>query len=191
MTTENNETIPNQDDSLAFPIEKLTLRDKNVRSSLPDISDLVASIKTEGIIEPLIAVQQGDGTAQLIAGYRRYHAALQLKLTKVPVRMVSADEARRHRIALIENLQRADMNPMDRAVGINQMIAQEGIEQREAARKLGVSDGYISQHLALLRLPKKVQMAVRAGQIELAHARQLGRIKDEEKVMEFLRMKAL
>lgn len=186
MTTETTENVPVGDAKYEFPLANIVLREKNVRSNLPDISDLVASIKSEGIIEPLVGVLLSDGKLELVAGYRRYHAAQQLKLETVPVRTITGDNARRHRVALIENLQRVDMNPMDRAIGLNEMIANEGIEQREVARKLGVSDGYVSQHLALLKLPKKVQLAVRSGQIELAHARQLSRVKNEEKALEFL-----
>lgn len=176
------------EDALKFPFDKIVLRDKNIRSTLPDISELVASIKAEGILEPLIAVPLGDGTAQLVAGYRRYYAAMELKLAFVPVRQLPADENRRHRIALIENLQRSDMNAIDKAVAIAEMIEKEGIEQRHAAKMLGVSDGYISQHLTLLRLPKKIQAEVKSGKLELAHARQLARVKNEEQQLEFLKL---
>lgn len=82
------------------------------------------------------------------------------------------------------------MNAIDKAVAIAEMIEKEFIEQRQAAKMLGVSDGFISQHLALLRLPKKIQSAVKTGTLELAHARQLVRVKDEEKQAEFMKMAA-
>lgn len=196
MTTETTEVpeIPAEpppveiEDSLKFPFAKIVLRDKNVRSTLPEISELVASIKMEGILEPLIGVPLGDGTVQLVAGYRRYYAAQELKLEFVPVRQLPADENRRHRIALIENLQRADMNAIDKAVAISEMIDKEKCEQRWAAKLLGVSEGYISQHLTLLKLPKKIQGEVKSGKLELAHARQLARVKNEEQQLEFLKM---
>ena len=176
------------EDALKFPLNKIVLPPKNVRSTPLDVSDLVASIKAEGIIEPLIAVLQEDGTALLVAGHRRYAAAMELELTDVPVRMLTADENRRHRIAIVENLQREGMNPLDMAAAIFEMINKEGIEQRVVAAGLGVSEGFVSQHLTLLKLPKKIQAALRSGQIELAHARQLARVKDEEQALGFLKM---
>lgn len=169
-----------------FPLNKLVLQEDNVRSVLPDVTELADSIRAEGILEPLIAVPAGDGNAMLVAGFRRYHAAQQVGLTKVPVRLITADANRRRRVALIENLQRVDMNPLDKAIHITAMMENEFVEQKDVAKALGVSDGFVSQHLALLRLPKKIQVAVRNGDIELAHARQLTRVKDEEKALEFL-----
>lgn len=169
-----------------FPMADIVLPEKNVRATLPDVKELAASIKAEGIIEPLVGARLEDGfKVLLIAGHRRYYAAKELKLTSVPMRIVVADEARRHRMAIIENLQRADMNAMDKATSIAEMIEKESLEQKDAAIALGVSEGFISQHLALLRLPKKIQGAVRSGTLDMASARQLGRVKDEEKALEF------
>lgn len=175
------------EEGLRFPFDKLVVG-KNVRSTLPSVTDLVASIEREGILEPLLAVMQADGFAKVIAGHRRYHAAKALGMKFLPVRFIEADDDRSRRVALIENLQREDMNPLDKAQAIADMIASETMEQRHAAKALGVSDGFISQHLALLRLPKKAQAALRSGSLELAHARQLGRVKDEDAMMEFLKL---
>jgi ParB family chromosome partitioning protein len=178
---------------IAFPLTDIVLREKNVRTGdLPQMDEMTASIGDEGIIQPLTVVKVYDddgkwtGKAELDAGYRRYWAARGIGLKVVPVRFVNADEARKHRIAMIENLQRADMNGMDIAQGIKHMMDLEDMDQKTVASSLGVSEGYVSQHLALLKLPQKAQVAVRKGKLELTHARALGRLKDEETVLKLL-----
>jgi ParB/RepB/Spo0J family partition protein len=177
----------------AFPVGNIVLREENVRSEYTNMDESGASIEAEGILQPLTLValvnDQGEATGkgELVAGYRRYFAAQKASLTTVPVCFVDANEHRRHRLAMIENLQRVDMNPMDRATGIQKMQANEGIDQKGVARSLGVSEGYVSQHLALLKLPSKVQTALRNGKLEMTHARTLGRLKDEELILGLLK----
>lgn len=178
---------------LEFPLNQIVLREKNIRSEYPKMDELGASISAEGIIEPLVverlinADKTPNGKAELIAGYRRYFAAKKLGMATVPVRFVNADETRKHRIAMIENIQRADMNPLDVAVGIRQMMDNEQLDQKSVAESLGVSDGYVSQHLSLLKLPPKAQRAVKSGQLEMTHARVLGRLKSPEAVLGLLK----
>lgn len=176
-----------------FPLADLVLREKNVRSGeLPNMEEMVASVRDEGIIQPLTVVKIYDdagkwtGKAELDAGYRRYWAARKIGLKAVPVRFINADENRKHRVALIENIQREDMNDMDIALGIKQMMDNESLDQKDVASSLGLSEGYVSQHLALLKLPQKAQVAVRKGKLEMTHARALGRLKDEETVLKLL-----
>lgn len=173
-------------------ITDVVLREKNVRTEYTDMDALAASIRAEGIIQSLTVVpilENGvrSGKFELIAGYRRYFAAKKAGLRTVPVRVVNADEHRRHRLAMIENLQRADMNPMDRALGIQKIMADEELDQKSAAESLGVSEGYVSQHLGLLKLPSKVQSAVRNNKLEMTHARALSRLKDEEAILGMLK----
>lgn len=181
------------DPILQFPIADIVLRTKNVRSEYTNMDELAASIRAEGIIQSLTLVPILDadgvrtGKAELIAGYRRYYAAKKVGLATVPAHLVNADESQRHRMAMIENLQRVDMNPMDRAQGIQKMIEDENLDQKSAAQSLGVSEGYISQHLSLLKLPTKVQGAVRNGKLEMTHARALGRLKEEEAILSMLK----
>lgn len=178
---------------LEFAIANIVLREQNVRSEYTNMDEMGASIRAEGIIQPLTVVPLLDdkgvqtGKGELIAGYRRYFAAKKAGLKTVPVRFVNADEHRRHRLALIENLQRVDMNPMDRALGIQKMMANEDLDQKSVAQSLGVSEGYVSQHLGLLKLPPKVQGAVRNNKLEMTHARALGRLKEEESILGLLK----
>jgi len=164
----------------------------NVRSDLGNISDLAASITSEGLIEPVIVTPMYDDTNKftgkygLSVGYRRYAAAKQAGLKEVPVRVMDLSDDKKLRVALIENIQREDMNPLDKARGIQMMLAQEGMDQKTAAKTLGVSEGFISQHLGLLKLPKQVQNAIKNEKIDFGQARLLAKIKDEEKMVDLL-----
>lgn len=178
---------------LEFPIAHIALREKNIRAEYTKMAELSASISAEGIIEPLVVERllnpdkTPSGKAELIAGYRRYFAAKKLGMATVPVRFINADEARKHRLAMIENIQREDMNPMDVAIGIRQMMDNEQLDQKSVAESLGISEGYVSQHLSLLKLPPKAQRAVKNGDIEMTHARALGRLKDPDSVLGLLK----
>lgn len=153
---------------------------KNVRTDLGNISDLMTSIETDGILEPLLGHEMPDGRIELIAGYRRFQAAKQLKLTTVPVNVLSAEDHPRTRIALVENMQREDMNALDKARGIQKLMEDQEVGQQEAARMLGVSSGFISQHLAVLGLPEDVQSGLETEDITIAHANQLNRLTHDD-----------
>jgi len=162
---------------------------RNDRTDLGNISDLAASIKKEGIIQPLVISDEPreDGKYELVAGYRRYNAAKMAGLKEVPVVSQSVDSLRRRRVQLIENLHREDMNPLDKANSIHKMMEEEKMEsQKEAAEALGLSAGAISQYMSLLNLPSKVQAAVKSGKVDFTVARELTRLKDEEKIVELL-----
>lgn len=168
---------------LEVPLGRIRVtRRGNVRSgSPPELSGLAASIRKEGVLEPLIASPAPDDPdlLDLIAGFRRFYAAERAGLATVPVRVVAADDKRALRLALIENIQRADMNPLDKARGIYQMLEQGDLDQKSAAEALGVSGGFVSQHLALLRLPVAVQQALARGLLDMSRARSLGRLPDD------------
>ena len=188
--------VKDQEKAIYFDLASLIPSKANVRgdSELPEMENLMKSIKAEGIIQPITACPAQDETGKAIegkytfvAGHRRYFAAKMLKLKTVPVRLVSADASRQHRMALIENLQREDMSPIDKALGIKKMIDDEWIDQKDIATALGVSPGFVSQHLALLKLPKQMQAALRSGKLELTQARHLGRIEDEEVMLTLMK----
>lgn len=165
----------------------------NIRKETPDVAGMKETIKRHGIIQPLLVRAHRDPAGDvvpdkydLVAGYRRYAAAKELHLAEVPVHFVDADDAKRHEMALIENLQRADMNPLEKAEGIQKMV-EGGMSQKEVAAALGMTEGFVSQHMALLKLPSKVKGAVQHGKIELSQARELYRLHDhEDKMLELL-----
>lgn len=175
-----------------LPLNQLVMGE-NIRNETPDIDGLAQTIKEVGVLQPIGVRVHRDAEGDVVPnkydvvfGFRRTLAAKAAHLKEVPVFFVDADDARRHMLAMIENLQRADMNPMEKAQGIQKMI-EGGLNQKEVAQRLGMTEGFVSQHLSLLKLPPKVKTAVTNGKIELSQARELNRLHDhEEKMLEFL-----
>lgn len=170
-----------------IPLADLLVNPDNIRGDVGDVSDLAQSIVTQGLLSPLLVTQlNGDGTYVVIAGNRRL-VALQLlaaKGTKVdPVPCVLHDsmaDAERIEKQLVENLQRAELNPMEEAKAYESLCFHFGLSQREAAEKVGVDQATISKRLALLRLPEAVQDAVARGKLPTAQAVLLAKLKDHE-----------
>lgn len=129
------------------------------------LAELAASIKQEGIIQPLIVGEADEkGKHPLIAGHRRYAAANLLKLKTLPVVMRSVN-GNAKAIAVIENLQREDLNPIDEANGFAQVMEVEGLNQKKLAERLGISTSQVSDRLKLLKLPEGVQEGIAGGKV--------------------------
>ena len=175
---------------LSIPLDKIVLSTKNIRTELPNASNLRASIETQGMLEPVLVRRLPDDKFELIGGFRRFMAIKQLKRTHIDASVIVATDKEVIRVQLIENLQREDMNPYDVANGIRDMIAVEEIDQKQAAVILGVTDGFISQHLSLLKMPKSVQKVVKNGQLGIGHVRVLGKLKNEETLEELVTLAA-
>jgi ParB/RepB/Spo0J family partition protein len=160
---------------------------KNVRGELGDLSKLKISIKAKGVLQPIIlSAEQQDGKWLLVAGYRRFAVAKELKLATVPAVYIAPADLAHLEAALIENMSREDMNAMDKARGLEQLIRVGVYDQKTAADIVGISEGAVSQLLSLLKLPAKIQKAVEMEKIEMSHARQLVRVKDTEDCLAFL-----
>jgi ParB family transcriptional regulator, chromosome partitioning protein len=137
----------------------------------PDaLRELADSIKEQGIVQPLI-VRERDGGLELIAGERRWRAAQSLGLAEVPVIVREADDRSVLELALIENLQRENLNPIEEAHGYSQLIEQFELKQEEVAMKVGKSRAAVANALRLLRLPPTVQGCVRDGRLSVGHAK--------------------
>ena len=134
------------------------------------LSELVESIRQHGIIQPLI-VRAIDGRHELIAGERRWRAAQEAGLNEVPVIIRSASDRDVLELSLIENLQRADLNPIEEAQGYSQLIEQFQLKQEEAAAKVGKSRALVANALRLLHLPPEIQAFVRDGRLSVGHAK--------------------
>ncbi len=134
------------------------------------LRELADSIKEQGIVQPLI-VRKRDGLLELIAGERRWRAAQLLGLAEVPVILRQADDRAVLELALIENLQREDLNPIEEAHGYAQLIEQFQLKQEEAAAKVGKSRAVVANALRLLKLPSEIQANVRAGRLSVGHAK--------------------
>ncbi|MBI2975269.1 MAG: ParB/RepB/Spo0J family partition protein [Deltaproteobacteria bacterium] len=137
------------------------------------INELAASIKTQGIIQPLIVTPAAGGRYELIAGERRLRASKAAGLSEVPVVIKNVDTEGMLEMSLIENIQREDLNPIEEASAIKELIEQFNYTQDEAATDLGKSRAAIANSLRLLNLPKIIQDDVASGRLSAGHARAL------------------
>lgn len=136
------------------------------------IEELAASIRSQGIIQPLVVRPQGDGF-ELIAGERRWRAAVRAGLNRVPVVIRNASDHEALQLALVENLQREDLNPIEEASGYRRLQEEFHWSQEEMAEKVGKSRPAIANSLRLLTLPTEVQQGVTAGKLPAGQARAL------------------
>ena len=150
------------------------------------IKELAESIKIHGIIQPLIVRKEGN-IYKIVAGERRYRASQVAGISKIPV-IVRDDITDRDaaEIALIENLQREDLNPVDEAMGYEKLISDFGITQEEAADRVGKSRSAVTNSLRLLKLPRTVIEALRDGSVSAGHARALIPLKNEDDITEMV-----
>jgi len=147
-----------------LPIEQLDPNPTQPRQAMGDLSELMASIAEKGIIEPLV-VRQRDSRFQIVAGERRYQAAVQLGLREVPVVIRDADDHEAIELALVENLQRKDLTPFEEADALQALGQRCGYTHDELARKLGKSRTAITESLALVKLPDEVRDLCRLADI--------------------------
>jgi ParB family chromosome partitioning protein len=146
------------------------------------IRDLAASIAQKGVLQPLIVTPATDGGYELVSGERRLRAARQVGLTTVPVIVRDVEERELLEIALIENLQREDLDPIEEATGYRQLIEEFGLTQTELATGLGKSRPAIANALRLLELPAEVQQLVQEGALSAGHARALLGLSDRSTI---------
>lgn len=136
------------------------------------LADLAASIKEHGIIEPIIVNPASDGY-QIVAGERRFRAAVIAGLRKVPALIRPCDSRQMRIMALVENLQREGLNPIEEARGYHDLISAESLTQEDVAQKVGKDRATVANALRLLRLPSEVQDFVRQGKLSAGHAKAL------------------
>ncbi len=144
------------------------------------IAQLADSIRDQGVLQPLLVVPASGGRYRIIAGERRYRASRMAGLETVPCIVKDIDVIRQMEIALIENLQREDLNPMEAARGIQALMKQCGYTQEKVSARLGKSRPAVANLLRLLSLPEEVTEMVRDGLISAGHARVLAGIRDPE-----------
>ncbi len=140
-----------------------------------DLDDLTASIREKGVVQPLLVRRVGDdrNAYEIIAGERRWRAAQRAGLHEVPVVVRDVDDREALELALIENVQRADLNPLEEAAGYRQLIAEHDYSQAQLAEVIGKSRPHISNTLRLLKLPDEVRRLVASGDLTAGHARAL------------------
>jgi ParB family transcriptional regulator, chromosome partitioning protein len=165
-------TAPATDDSNEISIDLIDPSSLQPRSVFDDVklNELAASISANGVVQPLLVRRRGE-RYELIAGERRWRAAQLAGLTKVPavIRNVSDDKVLE--LALIENIQREDLNPIEEARAYKKLIDTVGLTQEVVAERVGRDRSYVTNYLRLLRLPEDLQELLQAGRLSTGHAR--------------------
>ncbi len=134
------------------------------------LEELAASIREQGVMQPLIVRTAKDGY-EIIAGERRWRASKLAGLTELPVILREADDATVLELALVENLQRENLNPLEESLGFQQLIEQFGLTQEQAALKVGKSRAAVANALRLLKLPESIRTHLRQGRLSVGHAK--------------------
>lgn len=168
---------------LELPIAKVEPRLEQPRQYFDQeaLQDLADSIAQYGLIQPITVRKLDTGYYQIIAGERRWRAARLAGLKEVPVRVIEADDRRTAELALVENLQREDLNPIEEAKGYRTLMEEYGLTQEETAKSVGRSRPAVANALRLLSLSKPVLELLEKGELSAGHARALVPIQDGEK----------
>ena len=175
-----NELDEQESELRNLPITKVEPRLEQPRAVFDEqaLRELADSIAQYGLIQPITVRRLDSGYYQIIAGERRWRAARLAGLSEVPVRVIEADDRRAAELALVENLQREDLNPMEEARGYKALIEEYGLTQEDAAKSVGKSRPAVANAMRLLTLSPEVAELVEKGQLSAGHARALVPIAD-------------
>lgn len=156
-------------------IDKIKPNQKQPRTIFDDglIEELSQSIIALGVIQPITVREESDGSYTIISGERRYRASRIAGLEKVPVYIRKVDDEKMFEMALVENIQREDLNAMEVADGLNRLIDECGITQESLSSRIGKNRSTISNYIRLLKLPPEIQLALKNNLISMGHARSL------------------
>lgn len=175
-------TVDEQEKVISLRLTEIVPNREQPRKQFDEegISELAASITQHGLLQPLTVRPLADGTYQLVAGERRWRASRLAGLDEVPVIVREMSDREAAEIALIENLQREDLNPMEEAVGLSTLMETYGLTQEETAKAVSKSRPAVTNALRLLHLPAAVREMVGSGQISAGHAARILSFSDEE-----------
>jgi ParB family chromosome partitioning protein len=166
------------------PTEFLRPNPRNPRRTFieADLDDLVNSVREKGIIQPILVrnIPGMDDVFEIIAGERRWRAAQRASLHDVPIIIVEAGDKEALEIAIIENVQRSDLNALEEALGYEQLIAEYGYSQNDLSKIIGKSRSHIANTIRLARLPESVKAMLANGELTAGHGRALLSVKDPE-----------
>ena len=173
---------PGTDEMSTLPLSRIEPREDQPRDVFEEdsLQSLADSISRYGLLQPITVRYQDSGYYQIIAGERRWRAARLAGLTEVPVRIIEADDRTTAELALVENLQREDLNPIEEAKGYQSLINDFGLTQEEAAKSVGKSRPTVANALRLLSLSPDVLYLVETGELSAGHARALVSLQDPE-----------
>ena len=175
--------ISSPDEEMTFlPLSRIEPREEQPRNIFDEeaLQTLADSISRYGVLQPITVRLLDSGYYQIIAGERRWRASRMAGLTEVPVRIIEADDRTTAELALVENLQREDLNPIEEAKGYKTLIEDYGLTQEDAAKSVGKSRPAVSNALRLLNLSPEVLHLVETGDLSAGHARALLSIQNEE-----------
>ena len=180
-----------EDDSQKTPYKTLPLHKVEPNKSQPrqdfdeeELGALAESIRIHGVIQPLTVRQLDSGYYQIVAGERRWRASRMAGLTEIPAVVIEADDKKAMELALIENLQRQDLNPVEEALGYQSLMSDYGLTQEETSGRVGKSRSAVANALRLLNLSPSVLEKVRSGELSAGHARAVLSVKSEKKQQE-------
>ena len=165
-----------------LPIHKVEPNPNQPRQDFDpeELQALADSIANHGVVQPLTVREVANGYYQIIAGERRWRAARMAELREIPAVIIEADDRKVMELALIENLQRQDLNPVEEALGYQTLIQEHGLTQEDAAKQVGKSRPAVANALRLLNLSGKVLDMVRKGSLSAGHARAVLSLKSEK-----------
>lgn len=163
-----------------LPIDRIRPNPAQPRRDFPAeaLQELAASIRQKGVLQPIIVRPGKDGSYELVAGERRWRAAQLAQLHRIPVIIRDLDDEEMLEVAIIENIQRSELNPIEEAAGYAQLMDRFGHTQEQIAEALAKSRSHIANLLRLLKLPDQVQQQVRDGKMSAGHARAVVTAKD-------------
>ena len=169
-----------------LPIHKVEPNRSQPRQDFDEeeLQSLSESIALHGVLQPLTVRQLPSGYYQIIAGERRWRAARMAGLSEIPVVVMEADDKKTMELALIENLQRQDLNPVEEALGYRSLMEEYGLTQEEASQRVGKSRSAVANALRLLSLNEELLDKVRSGELSPGHARAVLSVKNEKKQKE-------
>lgn len=158
-----------------MPIEFVSRSSKNPRRYFDEaeLQDLASSIRQHGIVQPVVVRTVGENRYEIIAGERRWRAAQLAGFTEVPVIIRDVDDRTALELAIVENVQRSDLNPLEEALGYEQLIAEHGYTQNDLGEIIGKSRSHVANSLRLLKLPDPVREMLADGSLSAGHARAL------------------
>jgi len=171
--------------TVEIPIEEVRSNPYQPRKTFSDesLNELAQSIREYGVVQPIIVKKSIKGY-ELVAGERRTKAAKIAGLVTIPAIVKEFSDEEMMEIALLENIQREDLNPIDEANSIANILRIRNLTQEEFAKKFGKSRSYITNLLGILRLPSVVQDKVKNGVLSMSHARSLSKLDDENKIID-------
>lgn len=170
-------------------VDRITANPFQPRESMDSagMEELTSSVRVHGVLQPVVVRSKGEGSYELVAGERRLRAAKAAGLSKIPAVVRELTDEQSLQVALIENIQREDINPMDAAIAYKRLTEEFGLSQEDLSFRLGKSRSAVANTMRLLGLPEQVRRELKAGRITEGHARAVLSLDGEDRQVELCR----